>query len=367
MQFRRGAVSTSPRHQPAAGRRVAAYRPESKRATVRDIAAQTGLSIATVSRVLNGNSNVASHTRELVLQEIARLGGRAPGPRSGQGARPMSEGAIFVRCPYLLTDYFGLIVSSIAETLDLHGRALVLNAGEAAQHKAELPGLAGRSGISGAIIILPPEPSDDLVALRARRFPFVVVDPREPMPPDIAAVSAAHFAGARNMAGHLVELGHRRIGVLAGPDNWLASEARMAGHRSALADVGVLPETALIRSGEPTTEWGYLAAGQLLDQRPRPTALIGFNDKVAVGALAAARARGLRVPDDLSIAGFDDIDLAQASHPMLTTVRQPLQEMGRMAVTLLVRLLERHQLQALHVELATELIVRGSTGPVSVR
>ena len=95
-----------------------------------------------------------------------------------------------------------------------------------------------------------------------------------------------------------------------------------------------------------------------------PTALIGFNDKTAVGALAAAAQRGLRVPKDLSIAGFDDIDLAQATSPALTTVRQPLAEMGRMAVSLLIRLLERHRLDALHVELATELIVRGSTGPV---
>jgi LacI family transcriptional regulator len=335
-------------------------RPDSKRATVRDIAAQTGLSIATVSRVLNDQDNVASHTRELVLREVRRLGGRAPGPR----VRPTDDGAVYVRCPYLLTDYFGLIVSSIAETLDLHGRKLLLNAGEAAQHKAELGGLASRSGVSGAIIILPPEPSDDLVALRARKFPFVVVDPRTPMPPDIVAVSAAHFAGARTMTSHLVELGHRRIGVVAGPHNWLASKARLAGHVSALADVGVLPDPALVRGGEPTTEWGHRAAGELLDAAERPTAIVGFNDKVAVGAMTAARERGLRVPEDLSLSGFDDIDLASATQPMLTTVRQPLQEMGRMAVTLLIRLLERHELQALHMELATELIVRGSTGPV---
>ncbi len=338
-------------------------RHEPKRATVRDVAAETGLSIATVSRVLNDQDNVASHTRDIVLREVARLGGRAPGPRAGTPRRQSTaDGAIYVRCPYLLTDYFGLIVSSIAETLDLHGKQMLLNAGEAAQRKAELPGLADRAGVSGAIIILPPEPSEQLVALRARTFPFVVVDPRETMPPDIAAVSAAHFAGARNMTGHLVELGHRRIGVIAGPHNWLASRARLAGHTSALADVGILPDPVLVRSGEPTTEWGYRAAGELLDQSLRPTAIVGFNDKAAVGAMTAARERGLRVPDDLSLAGFDDIDLAQATQPMLTTVRQPLQEMGRMAVTLLVRLLERHQLQALHVELATELVVRGSTG-----
>jgi LacI family transcriptional regulator len=131
-----------------------------------------------------------------------------------------------------------------------------------------------------------------------------------------------------------------------------------------MADVGVLPAPALLRSVEATTEDGYRAAGELLDLRPRPTALVCFNDKAAVGALRAAAERGVRVPDDVSVVGFDDIDLSRATTPMLTTVRQPLQEMGRMAVSLLMRVLERHQLEALHVELATELVVRGSTGPV---
>jgi LacI family transcriptional regulator, galactose operon repressor len=326
-----------------------------RRATVRDIAAETGVSIATVSRVLNDHASVAPHTRDLVRQAAERLGARPAGP---------VPGAVYLRCPYLLTDYFGLIVSSVAETLELHGRQVILNAGEAAQDAVVLPTLPGRTGVAGAIIILPPEPSEDLIALRARGFPFVVIDPRTDLPRDIAAVSAAHFAGARNLTGHLVELGHRRIGVLGGPHNWLAGRARLAGHTSALADVGVLPDPALVRAGEPTARFGHRAAAELLDRPDRPTALLGFNDKAAAGALAAAAERGLRVPGDLSVAGFDDIDLARATSPRLSTVRQPLLEMGRMAVSLLIRLLERHQVQALHVELATELVVRGSTGPV---
>ena len=336
-----------------------------QRVTVRDLAAETGVSIATVSRVLNNQAHVAPHTRELVQAAAERLSGQAPRPRTA--AARVAQGAVYLRCPYLLTDYFGLIVSSIAETLELHGRPVLLNAGESAQQAAVLPTLASRPGISGAIIVLPPEPSEQLVDLRARGFPFVVVDPRVPMPRDIAAVSAAHFAGARSITRHLVDLGHRRVGVMAGPHNWLASDARLAGHASALANVGVLPDPALIRSGEATAQFGYHAAGELLDLPQRPSALIGFNDKVAVGALTAAAQRGLRVPEELSIAGFDDIDLAQATRPLLTTVRQPLQEMGRLAVSLLIRLIERHRLDALHVELATELVVRDSTGPASPR
>jgi LacI family transcriptional regulator len=336
-------------------------RPPSQRVTVRDVAADTGVSIATVSRVLNNQAHVAPQTRELVQRAVERLSAQAPGPETA--AARVSQGAVYLRCPYLLTDYFGLIVSSIAETLELHGRPLLLNAGEAAQQATVLPALASRPGIGGAIIVLPPEPSEQLVDLRARGFPFVVVDPRAPMPRDIAAVSAAHFAGARTITRHLVDLGHRRVGVIAGPHNWLASDARLAGHTSALANVGVLPDPELVRSGKATAQFGYYAANELLSLPQRPTALVGFNDKVAVGALAAAAQHGLRVPEDLSVVGFDDIDLAQATRPLLTTMRQPLQEMGRLAVSLLIRLMERQRLDALHVELATELIVRDSTGP----
>jgi LacI family transcriptional regulator len=329
------------------------------RSTVREVAAAAGVSIATVSRVLNGRGNVAPETRELVESAVARLDG--PGPRPRGAARPVS-GPVFVRCPYVLTDYFGIIVSSIAETLLLHGRALVLSAGEAAQQAPVLPRLPGRSALAGAVLILPPEPAGDIEALRARRFPFVIVDPRLPPPRDVAAVSAAHAAGARSLTAHLTGLGHRRIGVVAGPREWLASDARLAGHTAALADARVLSAPGLIRHVEPTVEWGHRAAGDLLDLDERPTALVGFNDKAAVGALQAAAERGLRVPQDVSVAGFDDIDLSRATSPMLTTVRQPLAELGRMAVSLLMRLLDRHQLEALHVELATELVIRDSTG-----
>jgi LacI family transcriptional regulator len=331
------------------------------RATVRDIAAETGVSIATVSRVLNQQGNVAPQTRALVEQAVERLGVRAPSPRGGS-PKPVG-GAVFVRCPYVLTDYFGLIVSSIAETLDRHGRQLVLNAGQGAAGAQVLPRLPTDNGVAGAILILPPESADDLVRLRSRRFPFVVVDPRTAVPRDIASVSAAHFAGARQVTSHLVGLGHTRIGVIGGPREWLASDARLSGHTAALADVGILPDPELIRPVEPTTEQGRRAAGQLLDLPQRPTALVAFNDKAAVGALQAAAERGLNVPTDLSVAGFDDIDLSQATFPTLTTVRQPLQEMGRMAVSLLVRQLDRHELEALHIELATELVIRDSTAP----
>ncbi|WP_367130274.1 LacI family DNA-binding transcriptional regulator [Saccharothrix sp. HUAS TT1] len=325
--------------------------PDSRRVTVRDIAAEVGVSIATVSRVLNDHANVAPRTRDLVLRAVER--GKLRGPRT-----------VYVRCPYVLTDYFGLIVSSIAETLKLHGVRLLLDAGESSQHADALAALPDEPGVDAAILILPPEDGDRLVALSRSGLPFVVVDPRTPPPPDVAAVSAAHFAGARALTAHLVELGHRDIGVIAGPAEWLAGDARLAGHRAALSQAGVLPVPHHLRHIEPTTRAGHLAAGELLDHPHRPTAIVCFNDKLAVGALQAARERGLRVPDDLSVAGFDDIDLSRATEPRLTTVRQPLQEMGRIAVTQLMRVLDGHEPEALHIELATTLVVRQSTGPL---
>ncbi|WP_460650520.1 LacI family DNA-binding transcriptional regulator [Kribbella endophytica] len=336
------------------GRRGTAMVERQPRATLRDIAAETGVSIATVSRVLNDRVNVAPRTRDLVLQAVAR--------HNAAGDEPAENlGAVYVRCPYLLTDYFGLIVSSIAETLALHGRRLVLDAGESGQDNDVLGGLPDQDGIDGAILILPPESARDLVGLSRSGFPFVVVDPRQPLPPDIAAVSAAHASGANTVVAHLTGLGHRDIAVIAGPEEWLATDARMVGHRAALAAAQTLLPPDRIRYVHPTIEDGREAAGELLDQHPRPTAVVCFNDKVAVGTYHAARERGLAVPGDLSVTGFDDIDLSGAIDPPLTTVRQPLQEMGRIAVTQLMRVLDGHRPEALHLELATQLIIRGST------
>src|SRR5207237_5598667 len=137
-----------------------------------------------------------------------------------------------------------------AAALGLHGRTLVLSAGDADRQSRVLPQLGGRAGIAGAVLILPPEPAEELDALRERRFPFVVVDPRLPPPRDVVAVSAAHAAGARMLTAHLTALGHRRIGVIAGPRSWLASVGRLSGHAAALADAGVLGDPALVRHGE---------------------------------------------------------------------------------------------------------------------
>jgi LacI family transcriptional regulator len=331
---------------------------------VRAIAAETGLSIATISRVLNGGGNVAPDTRERVREVVERLGDRAPEPRRRPPARA-TRPPVFVRCPYLLTDYFGHIVTSVAETLALHGQNMLLDAGDTVVKSTVVRELPRHRDAYGAVLILPPEPCADLEALAARGYPFVVVDPRTTVPRGMVSVSAADFSGARAVTRHLIELGHRRIGVVTGPPHWRTRDERVGGHLAALAEAGVLGDPELMRYGEPATKTGVQCGGELLELRPRPTAVVCFNDKVAVGVMEAATARGLRIPADLSVAGFDDIDVSRATTPRLTTVRQPLQEMGRTAVTMLMRQLDGQPHEALSMELETRLIVRESTGPVS--
>ena len=171
--------------------------------------------------------------------------------------------------------------------------------------------------------------------------------------------------GARLASEHLLALGHRRIAHITGPRGWVATEDRRRGYYAALASAGILPEPTLEIDSIPEIVPGREAAARLLALPERPTAIFAFNDNIAIGVIQAARARGLRVPEDLSIVGFDDIEHATIVSPELTTVRQPLAEMGRTAVSLLNRLLERQRFETLHVELATRLVVRDSTAPPS--
>jgi LacI family transcriptional regulator len=216
----------------------------------------------------------------------------------------------------------------------------------------------------GALLMLPSETPEELDALREFGYPFVVVDARAPLHPGVPAVTAANASGAKQATEHLLGLGHRRIGVITGPRGWSASDERLIGHHAALAGAGVMPDAALEDAGDFEQPSGVAAASRLLSLPDPPTAIFAFNDDMTVGAMRAARERGLRVPDDLSVVGFDDSEQARIVTPALTTVYQPLAEMGRMAVSLLTRLLEGQRLEAVRVELGTRLIVRDSTAPV---
>jgi LacI family transcriptional regulator len=332
-----------------------------RRSTIRDVAAEAGVSTATVSRVLNDSAGVAPETRALVLHAIEQHS--FTGRRKRRRA-PLVKGVVAVRCPYVLTDYFGLIISGVARSLRLHGKRLLFSDEYHDGTEPSLPDLLVADMTEGAILVLPPEPPSVLGDLRASGYPFVVVDPRVALPGGVAAVSAAHMAGARAATEHLIQLGHNRIATITGQINWLSADGRLMGYRGALAATGRLAPEEFVRvGGEPNVENGLEAARALLDLPQPPSAIVAYNDKMALGVLQAAAERGLRVPRDLSVVGFDGLELSQSVVPRLTTVRQPLEEMARMAVELLVRLIDGRDIHTLHVELATELVPGESTGP----
>jgi LacI family transcriptional regulator len=332
------------------------------RATIRDIADLAGVSIATVSRVLNDRPDVSPETRETVLQVV-----REHGFSTNRGARGLSSGRtgmIGLTLPLVADAYFGPILSGAAEALYERDMRIVL-AATMHEHDREVSLVERlmRGTTDGAILMLPEESEAELLALQKQGFPFVVVDPREPPPDGIACVAAMHADGAKQATEHLLELGHRRIGAIAGSPGWYATEERLAGFRSALAGAGILLDPELVVHSDWRIPWGTAAAHQLLGLAEPPTAIFGFNDNVAIGALHAAQERGISVPDDLSIVGFDDTQQAIIVTPRLTSVSQPLAELGRMGVSLLIRLLEGQRVDALRVELATRLVVRNSTAP----
>jgi LacI family transcriptional regulator len=187
----------------------------------------------------------------------------------------------------------------------------------------------------------------------------VVIDPAGGAPLDIPTVGATNWAGGLSATQHLTSLGHRRIGFIAGPKHLICSRARLDGYRTGLESV----DESLIRQGDFLYESGFAGGMSLLEMDDRPTAIFASSDTMALGVYEAARHKGLRVPDDLSVVGFDDLPEARWASPPLTTVRQPLAEMGGLAARTALRLAQGEDIQTPRVELATELIVRDSTAP----
>jgi LacI family transcriptional regulator len=331
-----------------------------RRLTIRQIAELAGVSIATVSRVLNGRGDVSDETRDLVSKVIRENGYTAN--RSARGLSAGRSGLVGVLVPLVYPAYFSGILAGAAEALAELDLQIVLSP-TGGEHDREVSVLDRLHGVTdGSLMILPEESSEELVRLLDGGYRFVVLDPLMPLDQRIPSVSAAHTSGANQAMRHLLELGHRRIAQITGPRGWLATEDRRRGYYAALASAGILPDPALEVESIPEIPPGREAADHLLDLPDPPTAIFAFNDNIAIGAIQAARARGLNVPEDLSVVGFDDVEGATIVTPALTTVRQPLAEMGRTGVSLLNRLLERQRFETLHVELATRLVVRESTG-----
>lgn len=332
------------------------------RSTIHDIAEAAGVSVATVSRVLNGRDHVAPATRELVTRIVRERGYVAN--RSARSLQFGRTGLVGLLVPLVHPHYFSTMVAGATEALNEHDlRAVLAPTEHKHDREVNLLDRLMHGMADGALLVLPEESSEELERLLDSNYRFVVIDPRLPLDDRIPAVSAAHTSGAAQAIRHLLGLGHRRIGAITGPRDWVATEERRRGYHAALAAAGILPDPSLEVESDFEIAGGVRAAAALLDLPEPPTAIFAFNDNLAIGTIQTARARDLAVPEDLSVVGFDDSSHASLITPALTTVRQPLAEMGRTAVNLLSRLLDGQRVETLHVELGTRLIVRDSTAP----
>jgi LacI family transcriptional regulator len=277
---------------------------------------------------------------------------------------PRRSGLVGVLVPLIYDLYFSAILAGIAEAAYDYDLRLLLSPTQH-DHAREVSLLERltRDATDGALIVLPEESGPELERAMSDAHPVVIVDPLLPLGDGVPCVSVRHRAGAGDAMNHLLELGHRRIGAITGPPGWVATEARREGYRAGLAGAGIAFDPALEVASDFERAAGASAAAVLLSLPEPPTAIFAFNDAIAVGVMRAAHERGVRIPEELSVIGFDDIAYATMVGPMLTTVRQPLGDLGRTAVNLLLRLLERPGSQPRQIELSTRLVVRDTTAP----
>ncbi|MDT0347432.1 LacI family DNA-binding transcriptional regulator [Streptomyces litchfieldiae] len=325
--------------------------------TIAQIAERAGVSVATVSKVVNGRADVAPRTRSLVEDIIRRHGYRR---QKAAGPTALLE-LVFheVRGPYPLEIYQG--ARRVAAE---HGLAVVLSELEG----CHTPGRGWVDGVlarrpTGVISVFSGPTGPQGEQLSSRGIPLVLVDPTGDPGHASPSVGAGNWSGGHAATRHLLELGHRRIAVITGPEHVLAGRARLDGYRTALDMAGVPVDPELIRVGDFQILDGLKHIRELLRLPDPPTAVFAGNDGQALGVYRGAAEAGLRIPEDLSVVGFDDLYPSPWLTPPLTTVRQPLVEMAATAATMVVGLAQGRPLPQNRVELATELVVRDSTAP----
>jgi LacI family transcriptional regulator len=334
--------------------------PEVHVATIRDVAREAGVSIATVSRVFNQAALVTESTAQHVRTVAARMD---YWPNSAaRSLITQRTHAIGV----LLPDLYGEFFSEVIRGIDLASRReryqVLVSSTRASADTIVTAVRALRGRIDGLIAMAPDAASTQAVRELATRFPVVLLDPGS-MAPECSAISIANFDGAHALVRHLASLGHERIAMLAGPEGNLDAEERRRGYRHALAEANLAWQPALELPGDFSESAGFHAAAALLAMRPRPSAIFAANDYMAIGLLAALREADVRVPQDVAIAGFDDIAIAQYLSPPLTTVRVDACGLGERALQMLVPFArERRPAEPQRETLATTLVVRASCG-----
>ncbi|MEV0531426.1 LacI family DNA-binding transcriptional regulator [Kitasatospora sp. NPDC050463] len=326
-------------------------------ATLAEIAREAGVSAPTVSKVLNGRADVAPATRERVEDLLRRHGYRR---RGGARTSPLLD-LVFHE---LESSWATEVIRGVENVAREEGLSIVLSesAGRLTPGQSWVDGVLARRP-TGVLLVLSGLDRSQRDQLAGRDIPFVVMDPAGDPGQGVPAVGATNWDGGLAATRHLVDLGHRRIGLIGGPGRMMCSRARADGYRAALDMAGLAYDPELVREGDFHHEAGHRVGLELLSLPDRPTAVFAGNDLQALGLYEAARELGLRIPEDLSVVGFDDLPLARWVGPPLTTVRQPLTEMAEVAARLVIDLARGARPAALRVDLATNLVERSSTAP----
>ncbi|MDP4509896.1 LacI family DNA-binding transcriptional regulator [Nonomuraea turcica] len=324
--------------------------------TIAQLAELAGVSTATVSKVVNGRTEVAPETRALI-EGLIREHGYRPQRRRASPA-PLVELVFHA----LEGDYPVEIAKGVEQVVREHQLAVVLSE---LQHR-HTPGKGWIEAVlsrrpTGVIAVFADLTKEQRDQLATRGVPLVLLDPSGDPGQQVPTVGASNWNGGLAATRHLLDLGHRRIAIITGPDYALSSRARLDGYRTALDMAGVPVDPDLIGRGDFVVEGGLAQAHRLLRLPDPPTAVFACNDGQAMGVYRAAHQLGLRIPHDLSVVGFDDLPSTQWMTPPLTTIRQPLAEMAATAATMLLKLAQGEPLAQPRIELGTELIVREST------
>jgi LacI family transcriptional regulator len=334
------------------------------RVRIEDVAATAGVSIKTVSRVLNHEPNVSERTRKLVEVAVEQLRYRPlPSARVLAGRRSYLVAMLFDNpsSNYLMEIELGVLDTCQSQHYNLMLAPLVYNADDIV---GKVESLIMQSQLDG--IVLTPPLTDDAALLERLvdlGIPYSSISAREQN--RHVGVVVDEFGAVCALMAHLTGLGHTRIAHISGPTTHGASKWRLAGYREGLRRAGLRYIPTLVVSGEFSYESGYAGANQLLDLPERPTAIFAGNDDMAAGVICAICERGLSVPGDISVCGFDDTPIAHQIYPALTTICQPTREMGRVAASELLKEI-REMGGGGVVDVPYTLKVRRSTGPVAV-
>jgi LacI family transcriptional regulator len=330
--------------------------------TIHDVARAAGVSVSTVSRVLNDKDDVAPETYRRVRQVIQEMG-----YTSSLAARSMRSRR---------TNVIGLIVPDVADSFsiqvmkgvnqaifELDYDLIIYTSGSikkrsAAEREQYFVSLLNGSITDGVVIVTPAATSFSTAA------PVVTIDPNSECPECLTIIAANH-AGAMAAMEYLIDLGHRRIGFISGRPDLQSAQERLHGYQDALRQANIPLDPDLIASGDFSIETSRLCARELLSLSNPPTAIFAANDQSAIGTIETARGMGLRVPDDLSVVGFDNIPEATHSNPLLTTVDQFIDRMGRVAAEKLVGMIQGEALEGDSYRMPTQLIVRDSCQAVA--